>query len=67
MTSTVDSFAPLRFSTDDLPERDRIAICREVFGRHVVKLQLEGIPDIRFFANSDLAQLARTFADVRQQ
>jgi hypothetical protein len=35
MTSTVDSFAPLRFSANDLPERDRIAICREVFGRHV--------------------------------
>jgi AraC-like DNA-binding protein len=57
MTSTVDSFAPLRFSANDLPERDRIAICREVFGRHVVKLQLEGIPDIRFLQTVTLRSL----------
>jgi AraC-like DNA-binding protein len=57
MTSTVDSFAPLRFSTDDLPERDRMAICREVFGRHVAKLQLEGIPGTRFSQTVTLRSL----------
>jgi len=54
MTSTVDSFAPLRFSTEDLPECDRMAICREVFGRYVVNLQLEGIPDVRFLQTATL-------------
>ena len=35
----------LRFSTDALPERDRLAIWREVFGRYVVTAQLEPIGD----------------------
>src|ERR1700730_988835 len=35
----------LRFSTDALPERDRFAIWREVFGRYVVTAQLEPIGD----------------------
>ena len=33
MRSAASQFAPLRFSTNDLPERDRIAFCRETFGR----------------------------------
>ncbi|WP_426424322.1 winged helix-turn-helix domain-containing protein [Bradyrhizobium genosp. A] len=32
---------PLRFSTEDLPERERAAVWREVIGRDVVRLDLE--------------------------
>jgi AraC-like DNA-binding protein len=37
-----------RFSTDDLPERDRMAIWHEVFGRQIIKVQWEALPDTRF-------------------
>lgn len=33
--------ASLQFSTHDLPERDRVTFWREVFGRHVVRLDIE--------------------------
>ena len=33
----------LRFSTDALPERDRLAIWADVFGRYIVKAQVEPI------------------------
>jgi AraC-like DNA-binding protein len=32
-----------RFSTDELPERDRLSVWREVFGRTVVKMDMESI------------------------
>jgi AraC-like DNA-binding protein len=32
-----------RFSTDDLPERDRLAAWRETFGRSIVKMDMESI------------------------
>jgi len=34
-----------RFSTDDLPERDRLPIWRETYGRSIVKLDLEPVGD----------------------
>jgi AraC-like DNA-binding protein len=34
-----------RFSTDDLPERDRLPIWREAYGRSIVKLDLEPVGD----------------------
>jgi AraC-like DNA-binding protein len=37
--------APVRFSTNDLPERDRLAVWREVIGRQVVRLDIEPISD----------------------
>lgn len=39
----------MHFSTDALPERDRIAIWREVFGRRIVKAEFEVLPNARFF------------------
>ena len=38
-----DSLSTVRFSTADLPERDRIAIWREQYGRKVLKLDIEPI------------------------
>jgi AraC-like DNA-binding protein len=55
LTSSTPSF--FRFSTDALPERDRVAIWREVFGRRVTKTDLETIPGVPFFHKSALLTL----------
>lgn len=47
-----DTSRILRFSTDDLPDRDRLAIWREVFARSVVKVDLEPIGDEPFRSES---------------
>jgi AraC-like DNA-binding protein len=47
----------LRFSTDALPERDRVAIWAEVFGRYIVKLQVETIGGNAFSQNVTLRSL----------
>jgi AraC-like DNA-binding protein len=38
----------IRFSLDGVPERDRMAVFREVFGRTVLKYDLEPLADIPF-------------------
>jgi AraC-like DNA-binding protein len=48
MAATSD-FSAFRFSTDDLPERDRMAIWHEVFGRQIVKVLFEALPETSFF------------------
>jgi AraC-like DNA-binding protein len=48
MNSQSNDFAPVRFSTEDLPERDRIAIFREQFGRSLFHLDIEPLPDTAF-------------------
>jgi AraC-like DNA-binding protein len=47
----------LRFSTDALPERDRIAIWTDLFGRYIVKAQLETIGGNGFSQNATLRSL----------
>jgi AraC-like DNA-binding protein len=42
---------PIRFSTDELPLRDRIPIWREFFGRSVFRTEIEPAPDVPFYAN----------------
>src|SRR5262245_21006099 len=44
MASAVSSFARLRFSTDDFPERDRAEAWREILGRGVMKLEIDPLP-----------------------
>ncbi len=39
---------PMRFSLEDVPERERLPVFREVFGRTVLKYDLEPLPDIPF-------------------
>jgi AraC-like DNA-binding protein len=41
MTSGAPGFGPLRFTSDALPARDRIAAFREVFGRKLVRCDFE--------------------------
>jgi AraC-like DNA-binding protein len=40
--------APVRFSTDDVPERERVAMLRERFGRTLFRLDIEPLPDVPF-------------------
>jgi AraC-like DNA-binding protein len=44
-----EAYEPLRFSTDELPERDRLAIWHEVFGRERYKVQFDVFSRERFF------------------
>jgi AraC-like DNA-binding protein len=41
MTAQLQDFRVLRFSTDELPERDRLAVTREVYGRLTARLDIE--------------------------
>ena len=47
----------LRFSTDALPERDRLAIWVEVFGRYIVKAQFEAVGGNVFSQTATLRSL----------
>jgi AraC-like DNA-binding protein len=47
----------LRFSTDDLPKSDRIAMWREVFGRLVARVEIEPLPDVRYRADYNVQVL----------
>ena len=55
-------FAPMRFSTDDVPERDRLPRWREEFGRVLVRVDIEPLaPDLPFRAEATM----RTLPGVR--
>jgi len=57
MTATAD-FAPVRFSTWDLPERERLSRWREEFGRTLVSVDIEPLsPDETFHAEATLQAL----------
>ena len=45
LRAAATSATPIRFSTEDLPERDRTALWREVIGRNVVRLDLEPLSE----------------------
>jgi AraC-like DNA-binding protein len=47
----------LHFSTDAYPEWDRVAVWREVFGRHMVRAQYERLPERDFFHRATLRSL----------
>ncbi len=49
-----------RFSTFDLPEKDRLPIWREVFARNVVKVELEPLGDEPFYSTSQVNTLPQT-------
>jgi AraC-like DNA-binding protein len=46
MAAQSDELRILRFSTDDLPERDRLAIMREVHGRLTARVDIEPAPGV---------------------
>jgi AraC-like DNA-binding protein len=51
--------APLRFSLEDIPERDRPAVFREVFGRSVIRYDVEPLRNVPFAADVTLQALPR--------
>ena len=57
MTSAAAEFAPIRLSTDDLPERDRIAIWREVTGPVILRLDLSPVRDHEFRSDAVMRAL----------
>jgi AraC-like DNA-binding protein len=57
MVSAVSQFAPVRFSTDDLPERDRVAVWREVIARKYVRFEIEPFRDRPFRVDGRLRGL----------
>lgn len=46
MTPPLPDYVAIRLATDPVSPRDRMAFCREVFGRKVFNLELEPDPDI---------------------
>jgi AraC-like DNA-binding protein len=56
MTSAAE-FAPIRFSTDDFPTRDRVAVLCDVFGRQLLRLDAEPVPDTPFFTHIKMRAL----------
>jgi AraC-like DNA-binding protein len=48
---------PLHFSTDLLPEADRIGVWREVYGKMILRLDIEPLPDRLFKADIRLRAL----------
>jgi AraC-like DNA-binding protein len=49
--------APFRISTEDLPERDRLAIWTEVACRTLLKLEFEPVTGVRFYHTLTLRKL----------
>jgi AraC-like DNA-binding protein len=51
MDSAPDDFHPICFTTDALPERDRIGIWRDYFGPSVFRIEIEPVSEIPFHAS----------------
>ncbi len=48
----------IRFSTEDFPEPDRVAIVREQFGRSFFGIDIEPLPDVGFLSDITIRSLA---------
>jgi AraC-like DNA-binding protein len=57
MASNAADFATIRFSTDQLPERQRLPMWREEFGRGVVRVDIEPLSNRPFHAEATLRAL----------
>lgn len=57
VTFTPAEFSPIRFASDELPERDRLAQWREACSRTVMKIDMEPIHDIPFRCEAVLRAL----------
>jgi AraC-like DNA-binding protein len=57
MSASVSDFAPVRFTTSNLPERNRLEVWRETFGRAVVRVDIEPLSDHPFHAKATLRAL----------
>jgi AraC-like DNA-binding protein len=57
MEQQKDFIPPFHISTEDFPEKDRLAIWAEEFCRTVLKIEFEPIPGSRFFQAATLRKL----------
>jgi AraC-like DNA-binding protein len=57
MTDLDRELLDVRFCSDDIPERDRIPYVREVYGRAIVKHEIEPCRDSRFYWRGELRGL----------
>jgi AraC-like DNA-binding protein len=57
MTAVDNESQILRISTDDLPERDRLEFAREVYGRTIIKHEIEPIPGSPLYLRGTLRRL----------
>jgi hypothetical protein len=51
VASECAGFQPVRFSSEDLPERERVPVWREYFGRQMFLMDFEPAPDTAFHAD----------------
>jgi AraC-like DNA-binding protein len=57
MATASIEFASLRFSTRELPERERIRLWREEIGRSLLRVDIESLSDLPFHAEATLQAL----------
>jgi AraC-like DNA-binding protein len=57
MPSGDTDFAPLRFSIGELPVRERVPFWREVFGRQIMRVEIEPLSDAPFEVDATLRAL----------
>jgi AraC-like DNA-binding protein len=57
MTSAPQNFTAFRFSTDDFPVRDRDEAFREIYGRAIMRVELEPPPGVPFALDMQLRAL----------
>jgi AraC-like DNA-binding protein len=50
------TFASLHFSTDELPERQRVEIWQDVFNQSVLHLEIKSLADEAFYSRADFRQ-----------
>ena len=58
MTSGNGEFLDVRLCSDDIPERERIPYVREVYGRAILRHEIEPCRDSRFYWRSALRSMA---------
>ena len=57
MSGENDCVPPFRLATDDLPEKDRLPVWIEEFGRTLFKIDIEPLPDGPFFQSATFRKL----------
>jgi AraC-like DNA-binding protein len=57
MAETVGGMSSMRFSTEELPEKDRVAFWCEVLGRNLAKIDFEVLPDVHFSRTATIRRL----------
>jgi AraC-like DNA-binding protein len=57
MTSPKQPYAPFHISTDSFPEKQRLTLWREIYGRNITNVDIETIGDEPFHANVTFQRL----------